>query len=461
MEHPHIHGLSEWRPLARGSRSVVWAARQLPLDRLVAVKVYQRGLDAGRRSFLREAAAARLSDHPGIVTMHDAGVLPDERPYLIMDLCSGGSVSKWLKPENRPSQEQVRQVGVRIADALATVHACGVLHRDVKPANILIDSFGNPGLADFGLAAVAGAETTAADSVCMTPAYAPPESFGMQPATESGDVFSLAATLYALLSGRPPRSVGAAPVSLEQTIEVTKRPIGPIPGVNRYLRIPGVSQHLMDVLMTALSDDPVDRPTAAKFRDELANVPATRISKRGSAEAPRSRGRRRIVISALAAAFVTLIAPTMAWLSSEPTPSALPTAITTSATADPPLSSAGSSQASGSRPPTSTTTHDSGDNIGSGSVAQEAIQLENSASAAKPFQTVQIQGTYRGGADTSLRVQRWEGGQWRTFPLPTKTDQSGQFTAYVEFGQPGLYQLRVLDPDSDLTSKPSVLVIEG
>ena len=272
MEHPRVRGLSEWRPLARGGLAVVWKARQLSLDRMVAVKVYQRELDEGyRRRFLREAAAARLSDHPGIVTVHDAGVLPDDRPYLIMDLCSGGSLSQWLKPENRPSQERVRQVGVRIADALAAVHACGVLHRDVKPANILIDSFGNPGLADFGLAAVAGAETTAADVLYVTPAYAPPEAFGMQPATESGDVFSLAATLYALLAGCPPRDVGAATVALEQMVEVAKRPIGPVPGVN---------WHLMDVLMTALSNDPAARPTAAKFRDQLANVP--RISIRGA-----------------------------------------------------------------------------------------------------------------------------------------------------------------------------------
>ena len=163
MEHPRVKGLSEWSPLARGSRSVVWAARQLSLDRVVAVKVYQRELDDGyRRRFLREAAAARLSDHPAIVTVHEAGVLPDDRPYLIMDLCSGGSLTQWLKPENRPSEERVRQVGVRIADALATVHACGVLYRDVKPDNILIDSFGNPALADFGRAAVVGTETTAA-----------------------------------------------------------------------------------------------------------------------------------------------------------------------------------------------------------------------------------------------------------------------------------------------------------
>jgi serine/threonine protein kinase len=500
MEHPEIRGLSEWRPLARGGFAVVWKARQLSLERVVAVKVYQRELDEGyRRRFLREAAAARLSDHPGIVTVHDAGVLPDDSPYLIMDLWSGGSLSQWLKPDNRPSQERVRKVGIRIADALAAVHACGVLHRDVKPANILLDSVGNPGLADFGLAAMAGAETTVADVLYVTPAYAPPEAFGMQPATQYGDVFSVAATLYALLAGCPPRDVRGANVGLEQMVEVAKRPIGPVPGVNL---------HLMDVLMTALSNDPADRPSAAGFRDQLVNVPVTSISKPGaivgagepssvfprggslvaghsaisnshsiavtalpdsrrtpgqvaSAEAPpRWRGKRRLAIPALAAALVTVIAPATAWLISEPAPSALPAAITPSATPGPPSSSAGLSQASDPRPPTSTT-RSTGDNAGSGSAEQQTIQLDNAASAAKPFQTVRMQGTYRGGADTSLRVQRWEGGQWLDFPLPTQTDQSGQFTAYVEFGQPGSYRLRVLDPDSDLTSKPSELVIKG
>jgi serine/threonine protein kinase len=491
MEHPCVRGLSEWRPLARGSRSVVWAARQLSLDRPVAVKVYQRELDEGdRRRFLREAAAARLSDHPGIVTAHDAGILPDDRPYLIMDLCSGGSLTQWLKPENRPSEERVRQLGVRIADALATVHAGGVLHRDVQPANILIDSFGNPGLADFGLAAVADAETTAADAVCVTPAYAPPE-FGLRPATESGDVFSLAATLYALLAGRPPRNVGAAPLALEQTVEAAKRPIGPIPGVNRYLPIPGVNPCLMDVLMTALSNDPVDRPTAATFRDQLANVPAPSISKRAAlvgagedtstlsprggslvpghsaisnshsiavtavtdlqrapgqvapAEAPRWQGKRRVVIPALYAALVTVIAPAIAWLVSEPAPSGVSAGIAQSATPGGPASSRPIGSDPG-QPPTSV-----------------PIQLEAPADSAKPFQTVSIQGTYRGGAETVLRVQRLENGRWQAFPLPAKTDRSGQFTAYVELGQPGRYQVRVVDPDSNLTSKPSVLVIEG
>jgi hypothetical protein len=97
----------------------------------------------------------------------------------------------------------------------------------------------------------------------------------------------------------------------------------------------------------------------------------------------------------------------------------------------------------------------------SGSAEQRTIQLEDLADSAKPFQTVRIQGTYRGGGDTFLRVQRWEGGKWLDFPLPTKTNESGRFTAYVELGQPGRYPLRVLDPDSGVTSKILVLVIKG
>jgi hypothetical protein len=119
---------------------------------------------------------------------------------------------------------------------------------------------------------------------------------------------------------------------------------------------------------------------------------------------------------------------------------------TQSATPGGPSSSAGRSPAAAPR---------------NGSAEGEIIQLEDLADSARPFQTVRIQGRYRGGADTFLRVQRWEGGEWLAFPIPTKTNQLGQFTAYVEFGQPGRYQLRVLDPNSGVTSKSFVLVIKG
>jgi non-ribosomal peptide synthetase-like protein len=110
-------------------------------------------------------------------------------------------------------------------------------------------------------------------------------------------------------------------------------------------------------------------------------------------------------------------------------------------------------------PQISTTAPDASDNTDSGS-EEQLIHLVDSAVSAKPFQTVRIHGTYPGGAGTFLRLQRWEAGNWLAFPLPTMTDQSGQFTTYVQIGQPGQYQLRALDPDSGVTSKPFVLVIK-
>ena len=242
----------------------MWQAKQESLDRLVAVKVDHRPLseDKERRRFLREAGAAgRLSNHRGIVTVHDAGILSDGRPYLVMDLCTGGSLTQWLKPGERRSQRRIRDVGVRIADALAAAHARGVLHRDVKPANILIDSYDDPGLADFGLAAMpeAGVELSVTLEG-MTPAYAPKEVLYLSPPTEYGDVYSLAATLYALLDGKPPRWPDTGTPSLPQVLELLQQPIEPLPHVD---------PEFMDVLLRAMDDDPTRRPTAAEFRDQL------------------------------------------------------------------------------------------------------------------------------------------------------------------------------------------------
>jgi len=92
---------------------------------------------------------------------------------------------------------------------------------------------------------------------------------------------------------------------------------------------------------------------------------------------------------------------------------------------------------------------------------QSTIQLEGVVDSAGPSEAVRIQGRYRGGADTFLRAQRLEGGEWVDFPIPTKTDQSGKFTTYVELGRPGRYRLRVMDPNSGVTSKTFVLVITG
>ena len=263
---PQIWGLTDWRALSRGGFAIVWVARQESLNRLVAVKVDRRTLDsdAEQRRFLREAGAVgRMSGHPGIVTVHDAGILGDNRPYLVMKLCEGGSLTKWVKADQRPSVEHVQEVGVLIADALAATHARGVLHRDVKPANILMDSYGHAGLADFGLAALSdpGLETESFEAI--TPAYAPPEVLNRKPPTEAGDVYSLGATLYALLAGHPPRWPDDGMPTVSGMLSRLDDPIE---------RIPGVDSGLMDVLLRAMATHPADRLTAAQLRDQLSEL---------------------------------------------------------------------------------------------------------------------------------------------------------------------------------------------
>jgi hypothetical protein len=457
--------LSEWTPLAQSGLAVVWQARQWSLNRQVAVKVYRGDLsEDDRRRFLREAGAAgQLSGHRGVVTAHGAGILPDRRPYLIMELCPGGALTQWLHPNGPLTVERVRQIGVRIADALAAMHACGVLHRDVKPGNILIDSFGNPRLADFSLAAVVGAGGGVAEALCVTPAYAPPEGFAGWPATEAGDVYSLAATLYAVLVGTPPPRL-AAVVTVGPEAEVT---------AGLLCHSGGVGEHLRGLLMAALSPDPAARPTAAGFRDQLANLPALGSSTRaalgaveigsargadslavaGSAAAPQGGPGRRAAMLSLAAAVVTVVAAT--------TVSVIPDRGAPSASPGEPSSSARPSQVPENGQSTPRTRPRADRDADPGSTQAETISVSGLADSARPYQTVPISGTYRGSSKAFLHVQRWEQGKWRAFPLPAKTDQSGQFTAYVELGQPSRYRLRVLHPDSGRTSEPFVLVIRG
>ena len=360
--------MADWRAIARGGFAIVWEARQESLNRLVAVKVDERKLDteAEQRRFLREAGAAgRMSGHPGIVTVHDAGLLIDDRPFLVMELCPGGSLTRWITADPRPSQRRVREVGVRIADALAAAHLLGVLHRDVKPANILIDAYNNAGLADFGLAALIDPDMPLSETVeAITPAYAPPEVFAKQPLTEYADVYSLAATLYAILSGHPPRwSETMEMLSLPEMIKRQKVPIR---------RIPGVDRAFMDALLNAMAEQPESRPTAAQFRDQLAALslstqlaPAPQLTPEAAppeqesgtsenSEAPqhveaaaaaraapeRERSvwfaHRRLLTVAIAAVIIAGISGIVLWnIFSSETPAAVPTSSLTSNAASP------------------------------------------------------------------------------------------------------------------------------
>ncbi|MEU6151391.1 LCP family protein [Actinosynnema sp. NPDC047251] len=264
--HPQVPGYSIVDVVGRGGFGVVYRAVQVTVDREVAIKVDSRVVldEDDRRRFLREArAAGRLSGHPHVVDLYDAGVLPDGRPYLVMELCTGGSLFDRLQDAGPLPVAEACALGVKIADALTAAHEVGVLHRDIKPANILVNRYSMYGLADFGLAALAepGRESSAS-LTALTPAYAPPEAFRQEKPTAQADVYALAATLHALITGRPPRFPEAGVPSLPEIIRLHDEPVP---------ALPGVPEAVTAVLLKALATDPAQRhASAADFRDALA-----------------------------------------------------------------------------------------------------------------------------------------------------------------------------------------------
>ncbi len=260
---PTVPGLTGLVVLARGGYATVYQARQVSVGRPVAVKVEHRALDSedDQRRFLREAhAAGQMSGHPHVVDLFDVGVTADKHPYLIMELCAGTYADRMTRAPLPPTE--VRDIGVKIADALADAHALGVLHRDVKPANILHSRFGEPALADFGLAVIAESRDPSWALDVLTPAYAPPELFRHgTPPSAAADVYALAASLYAMLRGAPPRWREQTVPSLLALIELFREPIPDLPGV-------GIG--LLDVLRAGMDNDADRRPDAGKFRDQLA-----------------------------------------------------------------------------------------------------------------------------------------------------------------------------------------------
>lgn len=249
--------------LGEGGSGTVWRARDEMLNRDVAVK--QVRIPAGlppheRAGFVERAmhearAAARLRDH-AIVMVHDV-VLDHGQPWIIMDLSTGQSLDRVIKQSGPLQPAAVARIGLQVLSALEVAHAHGMLHQDVKPANILLDADGQAMLTDFGIATPVGGQGQVFGSA-GSPGYMAPERLNGQPSGAHSDLWSLGASLYTLVEGRAPfqRDLPAAVVAavLMQEPQFPAR----------------AGRELGVLLMEMLAKDPARRPTAAEIRHRLA-----------------------------------------------------------------------------------------------------------------------------------------------------------------------------------------------
>lgn len=263
---PVLAGYNYVRPLGTGGFADVFLYEQDLPRRVTAVKVLLADVidPEARRTFTLEAdAMARLSAHPSIVTIHQASISSDGRPYLVMEYCPE-SLGARVKRGPMPAGE-VLDIGVRMAGALETAHRSGLLHRDIKPSNLLVNSLGAPVLADFGIAGSI-ADDGASDTLAMSVPWSAPEVLGERTnGTVATEVWSLGATLYTLLAGHSPFEL--ADRSRNTVDQLSRRVLGA-----KYTPLAprGVPPRIDTVLSTAMQRDPARRyASMAEFGEQL------------------------------------------------------------------------------------------------------------------------------------------------------------------------------------------------
>ncbi len=257
--------------IGAGAMGAVWRGTDELLNRTVAVKELLAAaepptaaggdaLEESRQRLMREGRIGARLQHPHVISMFDV-VVHDDRPWLVMEYLPSRSLAAMLNETGPMGPREVAEVGRQVADGLAAAHAAGVVHRDVKPGNVLIADDGRVKLTDFGVSrAVDDVQLTRTGLIAGTPAFLSPEVARGQNPTAASDIFALGATLYAAVEGHPPFGLDDNAYALLHKV-ATGAPEPP--------------QHagaLTALIMRLLADDPAARPTAAEARDTLAAI---------------------------------------------------------------------------------------------------------------------------------------------------------------------------------------------
>jgi serine/threonine protein kinase len=333
---PDLPGYEILSELGRGGMGIVYKARDVRLGRIVAVKVLAAQLAAvpiARRRFFREARAAAAVRHDHVVTIHYVSDEGAEPPFLVMEFIAGKSLDDLVRSRGALEVEQVVRVAAQIAEGLAAAHGHDLIHRDVKPANVLLEDGVSPRpasgrgvggegfprvkIADFGLARAAGDESMTQTGVLAgTPLFMSPEQVRGEEPDARSDLFSLGGTLYFLCTGTPPFTGGNAAAVMERVRECRPRPVREINA--------DVPDWLAAVVHRLLEKDPSARFQSAaelaellrrRLEGEKQPAPATASRTDAAVPAPRKRKRWRaaVVLLGLAAFVAGLGVATVVW----------------------------------------------------------------------------------------------------------------------------------------------------
>lgn len=286
-------GFDNAEEIGRGGFGIVYRCTQVTLDRVVAVKVLTTELAESRERFLREQRVmGRLTGHPNIVGVLQIGETKSGYPFLVMQYHRRGSLEARIRERGPLSIEEVLRLAVKLAGALESAHRLEILHRDVKPGNILFTDFGKPALSDFGIAHITDGFKTAAGVFTGSPAFTAPEILKGDPPTRASDVYGLGATLFCALTGHAAFERRTGEQLVAQFLRIANE-------AAPDLRERGVPADVAAVVESAMSRDAADRPSVAAFGDEICRLqanhgfPVDRMALR--AEPGAEHGERRAV----------------------------------------------------------------------------------------------------------------------------------------------------------------------